>query len=53
MGKGASILCEYSEGGDIIMEGSIKELVMYRMERTREMLEAAESNLNSGKYGLR
>lgn len=29
------------------MEGGVKELAVYRMERAREMLEAAESNLNS------
>lgn len=29
------------------MEGGVKELAVYRMERAREMLEAAESNLDS------
>lgn len=32
------------------MEGSLKELTKYRMERAREMLSAAESNLEIGQY---
>ncbi|MCM1127755.1 MAG: HEPN domain-containing protein [Lachnospiraceae bacterium] len=32
------------------MEGSIKELAGYRLERAREMLSAAESNLEIGQY---
>lgn len=30
------------------MEGSIKELISYRLERSKEMLEAAEMNLGTG-----
>lgn len=30
------------------MEGSVKELAFYRMERSKEMLEAAEANLKTG-----
>ena len=32
------------------MEGSLKELAKYRMERAKEMLEAAEGNLNIRQY---
>ena len=32
------------------MEGSLKELAGYRMERAREMLSAAEGNLGIGQY---
>lgn len=32
------------------MEGSIKELSVYRMERAKEMLKAAEDNLNMEQY---
>lgn len=32
------------------MEGSLKELVGYRMERAREMLDAAEGNLKIGQF---
>lgn len=32
------------------MEGSLKELARYRMERAKEMLEAAEGNLNIRQY---
>lgn len=32
------------------MEGSLKELAGYRMERAREMLSAAEGNLEIGQY---
>lgn len=32
------------------MEGSLKELAKYRMERAKEMLEAAEGNLNIHQY---
>lgn len=32
------------------MEGGLKELAKYRMERTKEMLEAAEGNLNIRQY---
>lgn len=35
-------------GGHYTLEGSMKELVFYRMERSKEMLEAAEENLRSG-----
>lgn len=32
------------------MEGSLKELAGYRMERAREMLDAAEGNLKIGQF---
>ena len=32
------------------MEGSLKELAGYRLERAKEMLSAAESNLEIGQY---
>lgn len=32
------------------MEGSLRELAEYRMERAREMLSAAEGNLQIGQY---
>ena len=32
------------------MEGSLKELAQYRMERAKEMLVAAEENLKIGQY---
>ena len=32
------------------MEGSLKELAGYRLERAREMLSAAEGNLEIGQY---
>lgn len=32
------------------MEGSLKQLAEYRMERAREMLNAAEDNLKIGQY---
>ena len=32
------------------MEGSLKELAWYRMERAKEMLAAAEGNLEIGQY---
>lgn len=32
------------------MEGSLKELAQYRMERAKEMLVAAEGNLSIGQY---
>ena len=32
------------------MEGSLKELALYRMERAEEMLKAAEDNLNLEQY---
>ncbi len=32
------------------MEGSLKELAGYRMERAKEMLSASESNLETGQY---
>jgi uncharacterized protein (UPF0332 family) len=32
------------------LEGSLKELAKYRMERAKEMLEAAEGNLNIRQY---
>lgn len=32
------------------MEGSIKELAGYRLERAREMLSASESNLEIGQF---
>ncbi len=32
------------------MEGSLKELAQYRMERAKEMLVAAEKNLKIGQY---
>ena len=32
------------------MEGSLKELVQYRMERAKEMLVASEENLNIEQY---
>lgn len=32
------------------MEGSLKELACYRMERAREMLSASEDNLHMGQY---
>lgn len=32
------------------MEGSLKELVSYRMERAKEMLEASEENLKMNQY---
>ncbi len=32
------------------MEGSIKELAKYRLERAREMLSASEGNLEIGQY---
>lgn len=33
------------------MDGSVKELIRYRMERSKEMLVAAEENLNVRQYG--
>ncbi len=32
------------------MEGSLKELAGYRLERAKEMLSASESNLEIGQY---
>ena len=32
------------------MEGSIKELAVYRMERAEEMIKAAEDNLKMEQY---
>ena len=32
------------------MEGSLKELAGYRLERANEMLEAAKKNLEIGQY---
>lgn len=32
------------------MEGSLKELAVYRLARAKEMLSAAECNLEIGKY---
>ena len=32
------------------MEGSVKELIQYRMERSKEMLVAAEENLKTKQY---
>ncbi|MBD5525380.1 MAG: HEPN domain-containing protein [Lachnospiraceae bacterium] len=32
------------------MEGSLKELAGYRLERAKEMLSAAENNLKIGEY---
>lgn len=32
------------------MEGSLKELAGYRMERAKEMLSASESNIETGQY---
>ena len=32
------------------MEGSVKELAAYRLERAEEMLKAAEDNLNMEQY---
>ena len=50
MGKDSSVLPEYSEGGNRPMEGSLKELAEYRLERANEMLSASESNLEIGQY---
>ena len=45
MGEDTSILQKCAGGGDHTLEGSLKELAKYRMERAKEMLEAAEGNL--------
>ena len=50
MGRCSSILSECSKGGNCSLEGSLKELAGYRMERAREMLDAAEGNLKIGQF---
>jgi hypothetical protein len=43
-----TLLQKYSTGGGCVVEGSLKELSKYRMERAKEMLNAAEENLRIG-----
>ena len=50
MVKRTSVLYECAEGGDCSLEGSLRELAGYRMERANEMLEAAKKNLEIGQY---
>ena len=50
MGKSASILPKRAKGGNCPVEGSLNELARYRMEKAKEMLSAADGNLNIGQY---
>ena len=50
MGKYFAVLSECTEGGDSSLEGSLRELAGYRMEKAKEMLSAAEGNLEIGQY---
>ena len=36
MGKGFTVLSEYPQGRDRFMEGSLKELIEYRLARAEE-----------------
>ena len=50
MGKNSAILSERAKGGNCSLEGSLKELAGYRMDRAKEMLVAARENLEIGQY---
>lgn len=50
MGEDTSVLQECPKGGNRTLENSIKELVYYRLERTKEMLYASEENLKIHQY---
>lgn len=50
MGRYFTFLSECEEGGDCSLEGSLRELAEYRMERAKEMLEAAKGNLEIRQY---
>ena len=50
MGKCFTVLSECSERGDSSLEGRLRELAGYRMEKAKEMLSAAEGNLEIGQY---
>ncbi len=44
-GENPSVLSKCPEGGNCSLEGSLKELAGYRMDRAKEMLVAARENL--------
>ena len=50
MGENPSFLSKCPEGGNCSLEGSLKELAGYRMDRAKEMLVAARENLEIGQY---